>query len=64
MMIVVLIELIYTATDATTMIAFYDKTKRTLLMYVEKYTQDLQVISKRSLMISATGCVANTQRDY
>ena len=64
MMIVVLIELLYTTIDPTTMIAFYDKTKRTLLMYVEKHTRPPQVNSYRMIMISVEGCVANTERDY
>ena len=48
----------------TEMIAFYDKTKRTLLMYVEKHTRPPQVNSYRMIMISVEGCVANTERDY
>ena len=64
MMIVVLIELLYTTIDPTTMIAFYDKTKPTLLMYVEKHTRPPQVNSYSIIMISDEGCVDNTRRDY
>ena len=43
---------------------FYNKTKRTLLMYVEKHTRPPQVNSYQMIMISVEGCVANTERDY
>ena len=43
---------------------FYNKTKRTLLMYVEKHTRPPQVNSYSIIMISDEGCVANTRRDY
>ena len=44
----------------TEMIAFYDKTKRTLLMYVEKQTRPQQMNPYQMMMIYVAGCAANT----